>query len=738
MSINRYDTPAQAQFINTYSPIPFDEMMKIGLMKQAQREKTDELLFQNEAALNNIQVAPGDEEALRNKRASLLGELDNLSSQTGGFMGYAGTKELMRFRNKLMGDQDLREFSSNLKSYQETIKAKNDALEKGVPDSNQFEIDEVLKRFGPGGKGTLEQREVTGDGRVSAGSFMPYIPVRKEFAEMIKGVDERVTEAAGLKNMDGNKYIIETGNAVRTLEALGAPLGVAFKTNGKGGLVIDRENSNIWGMMDTPVGKQIQVTARHRAKDAMHSKDNEGKTYQEVLTTEIEKEYYDKAMSAINERVSSKSTISVDADSFDLAGNSQRLKDIGYDSSSNIVLATAATNLTDLKSIGVARNEETKKIQQLTMERDKLISQDNAKLEEYTDPVSKTVYKRYIDSTGKNITETVRSKQLDIEEANKRLTHMDDMVNGIKKRLGIPAEFTPTSLQEKAATKYADRAISEAVNTLKTIGIDPSTGTQLSDPKEVDAAIAQAQSKEQKEELVQEYYTNNTDYYKSLNQALKDNAGKSSYDTKVTRFGSEPLNKLLDGHFNTATANQAFFNTDGSEVSNKEKFNYGKLIFAASEDKIGEDGVWSEGPVWDNERGKYMVAYKVATGEKKNPVKTILTEAPSQIVSIMIDRGLTSGAQQIIQQQVSKLYADPNKEAKVYLGDENKPGTAFVRKLRTDELNLYGAEYILEYQAKEPDGTVRWQQKPFGDTTALGNFYEGYYNIMKQNTEGTK
>jgi hypothetical protein len=407
--INRYDTPSQAQFINTYSPIPFDEMMKVGLLKQAQQEKTDELLFQNEAALNNIQVAPGDEEALRNKRSSLLGELENLSTQTGGFAGYAGTKELMRFRNKLMGDQDLREFSANLKSYQETIKAKNDALEKGVPDSNQFAIEDVLKRFGPGGKGTLEQRELTGDGRVSAGTFMPYIDVKDKFSDMIKGVEERVTEAAGLKSLDGNKYIIETGNAVRTLEALGSPLGVVFKTNGKGGLVIDKENSNIWGMMDTPVGKQVQITAQYRAKAAMKDKENEGKTYQDVLTNEIEKEYYDKAMRAINEKVSSKSTISVDADSFDLAGYSNRLKEMGYDSSSNIVLATAATNLTDLKSVGVAKNEETKKIQQLTMERDKLISQDNAKLEEYTDPVSKTVYKRYIDSTGKNITETIRS-----------------------------------------------------------------------------------------------------------------------------------------------------------------------------------------------------------------------------------------------------------------------------------------------------------------------------------------
>jgi hypothetical protein len=315
---------------------------------------------------------------------------------------------------------------------------------------------------------------------------------------------------------------------------------------------------------------------------------------------------------------------------------------------------------------------------------------------------------------------------------------MDDMVKGIKKNLGIPEQFTPTSLQDKAATSYADRSISATVNTLKTMGIDPATGTQLSDPKEVAEAVKQATSKEQREELIQDYYTNNTDYYKGLDKALKDNAGKNSYNTKVTRFGSDPLNKLLDGHFNTATANQAFFNTDGSEVPNTEKFNYGKLMFAATEDKIGEDGVWSQGPVWDNERGKYMVAYKVATGNRKNPIKTILTEAPSQIVSVMIDRGLTSGAQQIIQQQVSRLYSDPNKEAKVYLGDENKPGTAFVRKLRPDELNLYGAEYILEYQAKEPDGTVRWQQKPFGDTTALGNFYEGYYNIMKQNTEGAK
>jgi len=48
MGVNRFDTPAQAQFINTYVPIPFEEMMKVGQIKQ---ERYDRAMAAADAAV---------------------------------------------------------------------------------------------------------------------------------------------------------------------------------------------------------------------------------------------------------------------------------------------------------------------------------------------------------------------------------------------------------------------------------------------------------------------------------------------------------------------------------------------------------------------------------------------------------------------------------------------------------------------------------------------------------------
>ena len=39
MAINRYDTPAQAEFINTYVPIPFEQLYTLGRDAKAEVDK---------------------------------------------------------------------------------------------------------------------------------------------------------------------------------------------------------------------------------------------------------------------------------------------------------------------------------------------------------------------------------------------------------------------------------------------------------------------------------------------------------------------------------------------------------------------------------------------------------------------------------------------------------------------------------------------------------------------------
>jgi len=66
MAISRFDTPAQADFINTYVPIPFKEMMAAGAAKQQRYDQTAASMGAKASAIGQMQAAPGskDEQTL--------------------------------------------------------------------------------------------------------------------------------------------------------------------------------------------------------------------------------------------------------------------------------------------------------------------------------------------------------------------------------------------------------------------------------------------------------------------------------------------------------------------------------------------------------------------------------------------------------------------------------------------------------------------------------------------------
>ena len=68
MAINRYDTPAQAQFINTYVPIPFEDMLKAGVAKQDIYNKNRTGFETAQAQAEQLKYIPGskDEEYIKN------------------------------------------------------------------------------------------------------------------------------------------------------------------------------------------------------------------------------------------------------------------------------------------------------------------------------------------------------------------------------------------------------------------------------------------------------------------------------------------------------------------------------------------------------------------------------------------------------------------------------------------------------------------------------------------------
>jgi len=69
MAISQYDNPAQSDFINTYSPIPFNELMQAGAIKQKQYETGLDNLMQTYEDTHNLKYIPEskDEQYIKNE-----------------------------------------------------------------------------------------------------------------------------------------------------------------------------------------------------------------------------------------------------------------------------------------------------------------------------------------------------------------------------------------------------------------------------------------------------------------------------------------------------------------------------------------------------------------------------------------------------------------------------------------------------------------------------------------------
>jgi len=68
MAISQYDSPAKSEFVSTYSPIPFNELMQAGAIKQKAYETGLDNLMQTYEDTHNLKYIPGskDEQYIKN------------------------------------------------------------------------------------------------------------------------------------------------------------------------------------------------------------------------------------------------------------------------------------------------------------------------------------------------------------------------------------------------------------------------------------------------------------------------------------------------------------------------------------------------------------------------------------------------------------------------------------------------------------------------------------------------
>lgn len=727
MAINRYDTPAQANFVNTYVPIPFDDIMKAGLLKQARIEESQKASDEALASLNAIRVAAPDEAAYLGIQGNYSKRLDDLANQSP-----IGSMDFMRGVNKIRSemtiDPTLRMMASNKTAYDKLVASVKEAQGKYGPDSvPYYRALKQLNEFSNGAKDAngniikgTQYLMSRGTGALEPEGIGKPASIAETLDKYLEPVKADLVGTEGLDK--DQKYKIGSKVSQVSPEKLGSVLGIGFKVVVRGGkkvLEVDRNNINPPAdLASTEGGMYLRAKAEQWA-------DNSGGKY--TVDEAYKMLYADQAMRSINSHVSKQSEYTIDADPFALQKQKRDLDNFEFDMSSSVAIASAASKFNSIDAVnnGIASYD---------------VKKENVKkgLQEYIDqygikPVNVGGVEKYIDSNGVDRSDDMRKKRLEYKEYETQQEHLKNMLVQARADARIPSDYTGPSeaLKADADTKAKD-VVTRRINAMR-------QGTS-NQPE-----ISEEKYKEMYDQAYNEYITSKDPYAKRMNQILEDNAEKSSFVATVTRFGDKQYNQAGEDYFKTAIQNAAVYDTDGMELTPNEKDKLAKYSFVTSENGQGNN-VHFEGALWNTEKGMYQFAYSInnssmkSGGKTKNSnSKTILVEAPAQAVDLLLKRGLTDEASQIIQQQMSAMYGDPNKQVTVSFGNkEDDPNAGEIRKLTPSEMesNKYpaGAQFELIVPMKDENtNTVKKTSYTFSDATEVSSFYKWYRKAVEAN-----
>lgn len=725
MAINRYTTPAQASFVNTYVPIPFDEMAKIGEATQGLIEKNDAMSDQALSTLNAIKVAPADEQSYLATVDRYRNELNAINNNAAPG-SYEAKRKIMDVYNRMSSDTSLRMMSQNYSRYT-TAKSEYDKAAALDPTGiSTYELGKQLSEFNKGEgnlKGTEYLRSRDGVGLFeAAGIAKPaeIAPTLDKYLEPVKA------DAVGTQGLDASgKFIVGSSSSQISAEKLGSVLGINFVRtieNGKTKIAVDYDNVNPPAdLRSTEGGRYLWLQAKQMADNSDGSMTAE-EAYKAL--------YADAAVRSINSHVSSSSEYAIDANPYALENYKEDLKNKVVDYSSPISIATDASKLTTRTAIndaiagaGVSITTATKELETLKQ----------------TEGATQNEQGLWINRSGKDITPIVREKQLEIDEFTSQKASLESYMEGIKRDARVPTTYEGPSpalqAQAEEAREKAEQAYIRRSQMMSTEGASFDTTTQV-----------RADARKAGQEAYEKAIITSDPYYKAINQRIKESSADLSFVATVTRFGDARENTAAEEYFTSGITNLAAYDTAGNEISERDKARLAKLSFVTAENGQG-DNVFFKGAVWNKEKHMYQYAYTVndssvgtdAKGKKPSVSKTILIEAPAQAVDILISKGLTNQAQQVIQQQASMMNTNANREAKIYFGDPNKDqNSGTMRQVRESEKPNYkaGTQYLLEVPIKGEDGVIRQTLLPFSNITEAGIWYEQYRRAAE--TEAAK
>jgi len=709
MAVNRYDTPAQAEFINTYVPIPFEEMMKVGMMKQQLVENNDKAADDLLGAVNAIKVAPADEPYYKDKLRGLQTELSKIQSETTPG-SYEAKRQILSLRNRMAQDADLREMSQNYGIYTDAMSQWQDATKNNITDPNKADLNRIITDLNAGGKGTLGLRKERGVGLYNKGNYYGNVDTYKAVEQYVNNVDASSFEKEGTTG----QWIINNKQGGRTLEALASPFGLSFETvpskDGKSATystVIKDPEGFKYNLLNKDWGQQYIRNAKHAL-----GKSNVDDSVIELATEEAKSEM----VKAIKERVTKNTSETIQIDPMFAAEWGEKIK--------NKVQPLTFPQATVLKGNGIPNVEE---LHAFSVAADQNIESTKASFEELKKnatslPVKnekgETIGYEYRNANGEDITDEMRKRELAVELAANKKQDLENLktqtrqeaADILTKRLGykVDPNAEPEMKYKKAAFKDA---IKDAVGTagLPTIvaAFEASRGN-LSALNTLGPDIR---------EKVKEAYYKRLDEHdpmtKEVNKLLAERAADKAITIGLTQFGDARANKTMEEAFMSYGVPDVEGDFKGVRVGLNDAYT-GDPVAKEEYEKLANDKQpLYKGWTQNVNTGAVEVHYRPYQKKDKdgnyNFAKDVTMPAPGGFVNMLLKENMTTEAEMYVGSELARIGSSPDGVGTVMLKDAKGNNYAVeVTKLSNQERrNLSGSpEYLLRYkEISKADGT---------------------------------
>ncbi len=645
MAINRYDQPAEAQFINTYVPIPFDDIAKVALLKQARIDEDLEKQQNMLATYSSFKTAPGQDERSRDKILSEIQQDFATLQEQPGTLGFR--QGLANITTKWGTDTRVQNLRRNQETYDKMLAEYNKAKQDKVPVQNLREMEETLNNYYNYGEEGLRSKQ--GSGVLTSPGYKGYVDVYKGWQERVN--DVKPSSAQTVYNDKTGKYMITDKNAGITLDALSAPFGIKWKEEYKDGkkvITVDHEDFSRNGfkrLMETEEGGQVMINAKEELR-----KRGEDLT-QENLMNEAYSQTLQTVQQIMSERVQSDRSIDMDADPYALAAYKKSLDDSEITFTNPVLMSTSGSKLTSPKKIDEAKNVLTTNIKDMDKKLLEFKEQNNIqeRTETYTTPEGKTYTRTFYESPERgDMTDEYNEMLEEKGSYQRKLLEIQDVELKAKREAGLSKDYSPS----KEVLAEADAAGKRAVIRLQDSGLGIVAGGN-------ETELTEEEKREVYHDAYNAYIEKKDPKWKEYRKVLQERAAAKVEERGVTRFSTKSMNEMAEtmglqhftenkpGQLGGGTGRIQWAQDDGKGFTNKD---YENIDNAKAPEFLG----WAKDPEDGTFKFIYRFYKKGSTKENPELMDAVKVDAPAGTAEFLIKQGEITPAEVYLSQVLSK------------------------------------------------------------------------------------